>query len=314
MPTVTENWSGRKHTPGKSAQRVFVVSYDSTDLASATEPGAEAACYSLVVGGFPLEPALLPQAPTAVRLGPVVFEVTWPFKPAPDPAFSGDPLFAPPTFENDVGNFTDFCEYDIDGNAKTNSVGDPFDPTPTREFTVEFLKVTKWLTLAQLAAAKAFQDTVNSDTINIPIFPDPIRPGELNCLLVKPVEAIDATMSKAQCVFLFRYRKGRFEMSNGIWDSWQSRYLDTGLMGFDGDGEKDLFYTHKGQLPSHPLLLDGNGVPLDPPNPNIKVGLEGTPTANPDPTPGEIDDTGGFGVFIVYQDLEAKDYSALGIF
>jgi hypothetical protein len=186
---------------------------------------------------------------------------------------------------------------------------------------VKFIRVKKWMTIPQLEAAAAFEECVNSNEYQIPGL-GVVGPGESICDTVDPLEAIVASTIKVPVEINLRYRKGQSQLAAGIWDSWQSRHFDCGYMGVHDvsttdtpDLKRRRFYTDNDELPSHPVLLDGTGAPLDPPEGGIKFKDDASVDSFDDsPAGADVDDTVDGAVFLIYTDTDVKDFGGFNIF
>jgi hypothetical protein len=147
----------------------------------------------------------------------------------------------------DTEQFQKPATEDKDGNGVVNSAGDPFNPQEQMDDSRRVVTVQKNMSSVP-AWVLTYQDAVNSDTFTIDGVS--ISPGtaKMQRIGVGPPEIRNGTAFR-QVTFVIALRR----------DGWAFRLLDQGFNQklLIGTGRKPI--TIKGQLPSSPVLLDGNG-------------------------------------------------------
>lgn len=172
-----------------------------------------------------------------------------------------------PTFITwDTEQFQKPAVQDKDGKAVVNSAGDAFLPPEQMDDSRRIVTVQK-----NLAAVPTwildYQDAVNSDTFTIDGRSIAIGEAKMQRVSVGPAEIRNGTAFRA-VTFVIALRR----------DGWAYKLLDQGYNRIDteavgtGESKRTPIYI-RGQLPTAPVLLDGNGQPQKEPTTDSGVYL-----------------------------------------
>lgn len=249
----------------------------------------------------PWDVLLLAQTPTVTREGFNLYLVSVDYVrlsstgTQPDPT---DPLNAPIRYRWAMGNTTESVDRDRDNNPIINSVGEPFDPAPTKNIGTLFLTVTRNEPSYDPGVALTFQNKLNSDGFF------GAEPGQALCLSIAPESdyAADAEYVPVQYYFEFRA------------DKFRHRIRDQGLNGrYDDSGTSKIapFYLNGGKdRVASAVLLDGKGKPIDT---SIKVGDNKTPLAYRTPKGASRDGDSLDATFFFFEKYEQRAFAQLGL-
>lgn len=171
-------------------------------------------------------------------------------------------------------------EYDYYGRLLKNSAGDFFDPLPTREITVDTLRVTKWFATYDRSLSRALRNCVNTNQLTVA--GTVVLPYEMLCRRIIPIASYTTKARYVQVAFDFEmcteFRS--MSMPNVSGYPFDAHLVDKGRRGWYDDGsgtvKKGFFCVAKGtgaaqraiQILGDDVLLDGIGTPVDS---NIKV-------------------------------------------
>jgi hypothetical protein len=160
---------------------------------------------------------------------------------------TSDPVFV----QWDTEQFQKPATQDKDGDAVVNSAGDPFLPPEQMDDSRRVVTITKNLSSVP-AWILTYQDAVNSDTFTIDGISIAIGEAKMQRVSVGPAEIRNGTAFRA-VTFVIALRR----------DGWAYKILDQGYKEKDpADSTKRKLITVRGQLPTSPVLLDGNGNQL----------------------------------------------------
>lgn len=160
---------------------------------------------------------------------------------------TSDPVFV----QWDTEQFQKPATQDKDGDAVVNSAGDPFLPPEQMDDSRRVVTITKNLSSVP-AWILTYQDAVNSDTFTIDGISIAIGEAKMQRVSVGPAEIRNGTAFRA-VTFVIALRR----------DGWAYKILDQGYNEKDpADSTKRKLITVRGQLPTSPVLLDGNGNQL----------------------------------------------------
>lgn len=160
---------------------------------------------------------------------------------------TSDPVFV----QWDTEQFQKPATQDKDGDAVVNSAGDPFLPPEQMDDSRRVVTITKNLSSVP-AWILTYQDAVNSDTFTIDGISIAIGEAKMQRVSVGPAEIRNGTAFRA-VTFVIALRR----------DGWAYKILDQGYNEKDpADSTKRKPITVRGQLPTSPVLLDGNGNQL----------------------------------------------------
>lgn len=275
MAEVTERWSVRTYTRGRSARRVF----DVTQVTDEAQALAELYSQRGVREGveFPLEANLkVPPGGMNVTRNGRVYVVSADYQaPAgfsfPDGAaddllaqkwrISSDP------FEEDEKAYRDWANVPY-----VNSSGQPFDDI-TRPVPGITIPMWRWESSFELSKHLAYRNRWNSDSVVLPKL-GTAAPGELLCRCIKLKDEVESEAEVVAVLYVFEARP-RITLS-GTWTirgtlgnpihGFHRRLLDTGTEGYSSDGKNPITYktgANAGQQVSIPVRLNGKGAPLD---------------------------------------------------
>lgn len=248
----------------------------------------------------PWDVLLLAQQPTVTREGFNLYLVSVDYVRLggsgsnPDP---NDPLNAPLVYRWEMGNTTESVDRDAAGNPILNSVGEPFDPPPTKNIGTLFLTVTRNEPSYDPGIALTYQNKRNSDQFF------GAEAGQALCLSIAPAEAFAADAEYIPVQYHFEFRADKF----------RHRIRDQGLNGrFDDNGTSKIapFYMNSTDRASTPILLDGTGKPMDP---SIKVAGTKTPIAYRMPRGATLVGGALDATFFFFEKYEEKAFAPLGL-
>jgi len=182
---------------------------------------------------------------------------------------------------------------DREGNAITNSAGESFDPTLTKDVYDLGLRIKRNEQLFNELVATKYIGAVNSDDFTVPVdllgTTRVYRPGIVKCSLFKgvPKRAAGLFYHEVQREFLFRL--GEIEETEpGVWETsglgHKKRVLDQGFRVLKKEsgiwtGEYEPILDKEGNPVREPQLLDGHGEQLkEEADPGEGLDKDGNPT------------------------------------
>lgn len=324
---ILEGFKQRGYVGGKSATRVFSCACD----ASTTEGEILLALFNAwgirQNGVYPNDSSLhVPIGGIAIGDGLVERKITVSYEFG---NFTGtpDPLQQKSKLRILSGSTTEPIDRDIHGNPLLNSAGDPPNPKPTRFIRNIGFEVTRYESQFNFANAFSYQDTCNSDTVQVGAIGS-FAPGTLLCESVQAPEQFDFDAAYIKMVYVFRARRG-FAIVDGLWDSWKIRFLDQGRRSWYHDPADDkarpgqIFIKDGSQYRAvtSDVLLNGRGQFL-PDHGGFSVTDQHYTGVNADPlpsqgTPVEQDSEDGSKIlawYLVFDNYESKALNALNLF
>jgi hypothetical protein len=159
-----------------------------------------------------------------------------------------DPRDRPAQFEVDWEQASEIVYADINGDAITNSAGDPFDPPPMMERNYPVITITKNVALdnaiLDIEKQQEYQEVTNSDT------PWGRDEKTLRMVRFKHSSAIENDLAYAVVSLSIKVK----------WDTWTLLLADIGYRDINGDTIGGDPAT--GAPPSEPKPLDGAGLAL----------------------------------------------------
>jgi len=321
MPaTVTEKWSDREWTRGKSGRRSWIVSEVTTGLDAVAAVIAQAGVD--VNSAFPEESRLRADTdPSAKQLGPKNWwEVGWNYiRPEAGSVTEepDDPLDDPPKFRWAQGTFSIPTDIDADGYPVVNAVGLPFDGGFTSDIRFRILTVTKNQSAYNPALSINFENTFNNANFNIPGV-GTIAPGQMLCVSIEPTAEYDETSEYVPVAYTFHIWRGWNLDSDGVWDSWKARTLNVSRSGWWDDGgtpKLGNFVNLSGEPVTEPVLLNATGTPMLSGKYKVDAGSAGlkTPATGPVGT-GPVFETTTNATFIKFRKARAADFAGLTLF
>lgn len=318
MATATERWSDEQGTREANNASTGVRSFDIINAAT------EADCYTATLTLTPhantgYVPVLNETDPrntarkvnalrvTRVGLGLWRLSVGYaiPVNGGDHPGTDDNPLLNPTKWSWQRSKTIEDVDRDYDGNPIVNSNLVPFANAAQRTFTQRTIEARRYEAVYPAALAEAFEDTVNSSSWSGPPGVT-FGAGTVKCNIITVVGEYDEDSPYVEVLYQFEVRP----------DGWRTRQLDEGTMGRDADGKFLPLYALNGDKVTTPILLNGNGVPID-----IDSYLLGNPTGNiagasaTDPPAGAEKETspGSEAVYLRYQLYNEADLNTLGL-
>lgn len=319
---VTENWSGRRWSPGKGGQREWVVTGVASQAAAIAAVGADVSEDAT----FPQDDRLpVAGPPDAINVGPAAYKVTQAYAflaAGSPPPNEGDPLARPPRVSWGRGALSDAADADADGRVILNSAGLPYSPGPPLEQAFRILTMTRWEGRYDVALADSYDTAVNTDNVLIPLS-GTVEPGQMLLVSYLPLSDYDARSRYVQVAYTFWVGRRNRKDSDGLWDCWKFRLRDQSFTGWYSDGGTKAtghFVNAKNyERVTEPVLLDGTGLPLL--AGKFKVEKKtGEAPADPVTPPTALDaavpreTVAGGSVFLKFSRTVKRPYSGLNLF
>ena len=322
MGLVTENWSEWEWVGGVGGRRGFVV----TGVRDAAEALADLLDQMGVARGVThdLDNSIAAEQPVVAT-------------PSSPKRFDIQVSYVPVGRLNIGGGGGDLAEIwwgwssapreestDVDAKDRpiVNAAGQPFQSDFTRPYNGRILTARRLEANYRSGVAEDFENSVNMNQVSVARV-GTFAPGRLKLLSYEPQEEYLSTgTDPVMCRYSFEVRAGFVQDSDDYWDGFKFRIRNEGFMGWyqpDGDGDPELgdFVTASGERMSEPVLLDKDGLPLDP---TIKVmstkGATNDPIAWPDgPLDDDLIEESASGVvFLKYYRCKVLNFGPLGLF
>jgi hypothetical protein len=224
------------------------------------------------------------------------------------PGSQDTPLEVQPRIRWEIGSTSEPIDRDIDGNPIVNSAGDPFQSTPSRDYTTIFLTYSRNEPFFSVQTALTYGNKVNSERIYI-AGAGWVEEGQMRCLSIQPTSDYEAGATFVNVSYKFELRA----------DGFKTRILDQGLRAWftnpaTSAAALEHIVTAKKQPISQPVRLDGTGRPLDT---TLKVG-DGvnvySTVARTTPAGAELETaTGGDAVFLKYSIYDSANFLDLNL-
>lgn len=274
---VTEKWSGAgigRSDDGRTARKVFSVLTDAVpnDLSVVLDASG---IPRLDVDSYPGDDWLRVSAVGPARaVGPMLYEVPVEYEREGD----GDeetPLDADPEIRWDIVASTEAKDFDADGDAITNTVGERFDPAPTFEVVDRRLSYARNEASYDPVEAAKFDNVTNEDEFL------GWEPGTVLCRPIVGESRRQGDLIYARTRYEFIFRKGLPEKDDagGPAKAWYRRILNQGRRKrvIDENGWPAL---NEDWSPKYEEILDNKGNPLTEP---VNLGADGKVLAEADP-------------------------------
>lgn len=319
MATYTEDWSKQKlvkAAAGWTADREFQVlgaTSETTALAATALYGG--AAMPAINDAHPSSGVLKCDSVSAEQTGFKFWVVKAHYSIPKDgqdhggPGSQDDPLLVPPRIKWDFGSTSEPIDRDINGNPIVNSAGDPFQQSPTREFTTLFLVYTRNEPFFNVQTALLYRNKTNSTDMYI-AGAGTVTAGQMICRDISPASDYTADATFVPVTYKFELRE----------DGFKTRILDQGLRAYYLNPTSNQIVlehlcTTKRQVINQPVRLNGIGQPIDVWMQGVTDGVNYYETVDYQNPPGaEIETaTGGDAVFLKYTIYDAIDFAGLNL-
>jgi len=204
-----------------------------------------------------------------------------PSDPAEQPDNPEDPILRPPEVSWTHEPYQRVVERDIEGNPLVNSAGQPFDPLPTADDNRLTLVISRFEQVYDKREMLKFVDAVNDDPFQ------GFDPGQAKIKGIPAVQHFENNQQLWKVTYTIQFKE----------EGWNLFILDQGRYqaindNADPDGAPLTSASNRGKITpivdaetgepiSDPVLLDGNGFPLQ----------------GPDAQPVFLKDPGGFKIY-----------------
>ena len=230
-----------------------------------------------------------------------------------------NPLLRAPIVSFKWGKNSQQVDTDINGIPILNSALDAFKSNHSKNFSVRFLRITRYEPFYNESVAAQFVDTINNDSVVLQGITR--SPGQVYCVGIAPAEDYQVGSPYVRVTYEFEIRT---PSSGGLTalqkrHPFQPRLLDQGLRAQYQDPDNSNKATLQNfwlggtspQQCTRDVLLNGSGVPLD-----STIGVTDkiyTPITQTLPSTVLVDSTAAGATFLIYMDYAEQAFSPLGL-